>query len=66
MGYATDRWTAQLWLQNALDEPYQVRGFYFGLEPVWNEELQAHEYPDRKYVSFGDPAHFGLTAEYGF
>ncbi len=66
LGYDFGKWSVKLWGRNILDVRYEVRGFYFGLEPVWNEELQAHEYPDRKYVSFGDPAHFGLTAEYGF
>jgi hypothetical protein len=49
-----------------LDVRYATRGFYFGLEPIWNDELQDHEYPDKKYVSYGDPAHFGITLDFAF
>ena len=58
VGYATDRWTAQLWLQNALDEPYQVRGFYFGNEPPL--------FPPTLYVRQGDPRQFGMTVDLNF
>jgi hypothetical protein len=56
----------KVWGRNILDERYAVRGFYFGLEPVWNEELGDHEYPERKYLSYGDPVQFGVTVDYGF
>jgi len=58
VGYATDRWTAKLWLQNALDEPYQVRGFYFGNEPPL--------FPPTLYIRQGDPRHFGMTVDLNF
>jgi outer membrane receptor protein involved in Fe transport len=66
IGYNFGNWSIKLWGRNILDTRYATRGFYFGLEPIWNEELQDHEYPDKKYVSYGDPAHFGVTMEYGF
>ncbi len=66
VGYNFGNWSVKLWGRNILDIRYETRGFYFGLEPVWNEESQDHENLDKKYVSFGDPVHFGLTVEYGF
>jgi len=63
-GYDFGRWSVKLWGKNILDVRYATRGFYFGLEPIWNEELQDHEYPDKKYVSYGDPVHFGMTVEF--
>ncbi|MFQ6677293.1 MAG: TonB-dependent receptor [Fidelibacterota bacterium] len=65
-GYNFGDWSIKIWGRNILDTRYTTRGFYFGLEPIWNEELQDHEYPDRKYVSYGDPAHYGLTVDYEF
>ncbi len=65
VGYNFGNWSIKMWGRNILDTRYTTRGFYFGLEPIWNEELQDHEYPDKKYVSYGDPAHFGVTMEYG-
>ena len=65
-GYSFGPWSVKIWGRNILDARYATRGFYFGLEPIWNEDLQDHEYPDRKYVSFGDPAHFGLTLDFTF
>ncbi len=59
-------WSVKMWGRNILDVRYATRGFYFGLEPIWNDDIQDHEYPDRKYVSFGDPAHFGITLDYAF
>jgi outer membrane receptor protein involved in Fe transport len=66
VGYNFGKWSIKFWGRNFLDQRYATRGFYFGLEPIWNEELQDHEYPDKKYVSYGDPAHFGMTVEYKF
>ena len=59
-------WSIKLLGRNILDSRYATRGFYFGLEPIWNEELQDHGYPDKKYVSFGDPVYFGVTVDYNF
>lgn len=66
IGYDFGFWSVKLWGRNILDARYATRGFYFGLEPIWNEDLQQHEYPERKYVSYGDPAHFGLTVDFEF
>jgi len=66
VGYNFGDLSLKVWGRNILDERYTTRGFYFGLEPIWNEEIQDHEYPDKKYVSYGDPAHFGATLEYEF
>ena len=66
VGYDFGNWSVKVWGRNIIDARYATRGFYFGLEPIWNGELQDHEYPDRKYISFGDPAHFGITLDYAF
>ncbi len=66
MGYRFGLWSVKIWGRNIFDTRYATRGFYFGLEPIWNEELQDHEYPDKKYISYGDPAHFGLTLDFVF
>ena len=58
VGYVTDRWTAQLWLQNALDEPYSVRGFYFGNEPPL--------FQPTLYIRQGDPRQIGMTVDLNF
>jgi hypothetical protein len=66
IGYDFGNWSVRVWGKNILDVRYATRGFYFGLEPIWNEEHQDHEYPDKKYISYGDPAHFGMTLNYEF
>jgi hypothetical protein len=48
----------QLWLHNAFDECYPVRGFYFGNEPP--------DIPETLYVRLGDPRQAGLTATFSF
>ena len=57
-GYEAPRWSVHLWLRNALDERYPVRGFYFGNEPP--------DFPPRLYVRLGDPRQAGLTAAFRF
>ena len=47
-----------LWVRNALDTRYAVRGFYFGLEPP--------SYEDKLYIQWGDPISFGVTTKYEF
>ncbi len=47
-----------LWVDNLLDAHYAVRGFYFGLEPP--------DYPEKLYMTYGDPRHYGLTVKYKF
>jgi len=61
IGYHFGDFSIKIWGRNILDERYAVRGFYFGLEPVWNEEVQDHEYPYKKFVSYGNPLQFGVT-----
>ncbi len=43
---------------NMFDKRYAVRGFYFGLIPP--------EYRNQLWKSYGDPMHFGVTADYDF
>lgn len=58
IGYETERWTAQLWLRNAFDENYAVRGFFFENEPP--------DFPTRLYVRRGDPRQLGFTVDMRF
>ena len=57
-GYEAPAWSVHLWLRNALDERYPLRGFYFGNEPP--------DFPARLYVRLGDPRQAGLTAAIRF
>ncbi len=54
VGYTLENWTCTLWVKNALDEHYDVRGFYFANEPPYYDT-------PRKWVSQGDPRQVGLT-----
>ena len=58
VGFEADRWTAQLWLRNAFDERYAVRGFFFGNEPPL--------FPPTLYIRQGDPRHIGITVDMRF
>ena len=58
IGYDTDRWSAQLWARNLLDEHYPVRGFYFGNEPP--------NFPNELYLRFGDTRQIGVTIDMRF
>jgi iron complex outermembrane receptor protein len=58
IGYDAERWSAQLWARNLLDEHYPVRGFYFGNEPP--------NFPNELYVRFGDPRQVGITFDMRF
>ena len=58
VGYELERWTAQLWLRNAFDERYAVRGFYFGNEPP--------NFSPALYIRQGDPRQLGLTFDMRF
>jgi outer membrane receptor protein involved in Fe transport len=57
-GYEAERWSAHLWIRNALDEEYAVRGFYFGNEPP--------EWRDTRYVQLGAPRQAGISASWRF
>jgi len=58
VGKSFGKTQVSLWVQNALDERYTTRGFYFGLIPP--------DYPDQLWKSFGDPRQIGLTIDYSF
>jgi outer membrane receptor protein involved in Fe transport len=58
LGYQAERWAAQLWLRNAFDERYAVRGFYFGNEPPL--------FPPTLYIRQGDPRQAGVTFDWRF
>jgi len=58
VGYRAEQWALYAWGRNVLDERYDVRGFYFGVEPP--------NYEDTRYTHLGDPQHFGLTFEFDF
>jgi outer membrane receptor protein involved in Fe transport len=49
-------WSMKVWVQNALDEEYFVRGFYFGNRPP--------DFPAELYTRLGDPRHYGVTLAY--
>jgi outer membrane receptor protein involved in Fe transport len=57
-GFSSDRWTATLYVRNALNAHYAVRGFYFGNEPP--------DFPDKRYIQNGDPRQVGVRASFGF
>lgn len=57
-GYESERWTAQLWARNLLDETYAVRGFFFDNEPP--------DFPDTLYIRQGDPRQVGVTFDLRF
>jgi len=58
IGYEAERWTTQLWLRNAFDERYAVRGFFFGNEPP--------NFPATLYIRQGDPRQVGVTFDMRF
>ncbi len=57
-GYDVEEWTFSVWVRNAFDVDYAVRGFYFGNEPP--------DFPDTLYLRLGDPRHVGFTIERRF
>jgi len=58
LNYDIKSTSVSLWVRNALDTRYAVRGFYFGLEPP--------DYEDKLYIQWGDPLSFGVTTKYEF
>ena len=46
------------WGRNILNETYFTRGFFFGNEPP--------AFEDKLYTKYGDPATYGVTANYAF
>ena len=55
-GYDTGRWRADVWVRNALDRDYAMRGFFFGNEPP--------DFPERLYVQLADPRTVGATVSW--
>jgi iron complex outermembrane recepter protein len=47
-----------LWIRNALNKDYTVRGFYFGDQPP--------DFPNKLYTQLGDPRNFGLQMTVSF
>ncbi|MFT5499978.1 MAG: iron complex outermembrane receptor protein [Woeseiaceae bacterium] len=58
LGFEAERWTTQLWLSNAFDERYAVRGFFFGNEPPL--------FLPTLYIRQGDPRQIGITFDFHF
>ena len=54
LGYEMDGWEYIIWINNAFDENYDVRGFYFANEPPYYDS-------PKKWVSQGAPRQLGLT-----
>jgi outer membrane receptor protein involved in Fe transport len=57
-GYSSERWRAEVWVQNLFDRYYAQRGFFFANEPP--------EFVPRRYVQAGDPRHAGINVTYTF
>jgi len=57
-GYQSEKWTSQLWLRNAFDERYAVRGFFFGNEPP--------NFPLALFIRQGDPRQVGVSFDMRF
>jgi outer membrane receptor protein involved in Fe transport len=58
VGIDRERWSFDLWLRNAFDKRYAVRGFYFGNEPP--------DFPPTLYIRQGDPRQLGANFEVRF
>ena len=58
LGYQKDQWNAELWVRNAFDKYFSVRGFYFGNEPP--------NFQNTLYERHGDPRHSGVSLRYEF
>ncbi|MDX1517089.1 MAG: TonB-dependent receptor [Woeseiaceae bacterium] len=58
MGFSAGHWVATLWVRNAFDRSYAVRGFYFGNEPP--------DFPATLYTRPGDPRQAGVTIDWRF
>ncbi len=58
LGYDADAWKATLWIRNAFDEQYAVRGFFFGNEPP--------NFDPTLYTRPGDARQVGITFDMEF
>ncbi len=57
-GWRGEYWTLTFWGRNVLDKTYAVQGYSFGLEPP--------DYAETLYLTYGDPAQFGVTLDLAF
>ncbi len=57
-GWNSESWTLTLWGRNVLDKSYAVQGYFFGLEPPL--------YAEKLYLTYGEPARFGVTLDVRF
>jgi outer membrane receptor protein involved in Fe transport len=57
-GWRGEAWTLTFWGRNVLDKTYAVQGYAFGLEPP--------DYAETLYLTYGDPAQFGVTLDLAF
>ena len=57
-GWRGEAWTLTFWGRNVLDKTYAVQGYAFGLEPP--------DYAEKLYLTYGDPAQFGVTLDLAF
>ena len=58
LGFDADSWRASLWIRNAFDEQYAVRGFFFGNEPP--------NFEPTLYTRPGDARQVGITFDMEF
>jgi iron complex outermembrane recepter protein len=59
VSYTQENWDLTFWGRNITDEEYQTRGFYFGNDP-------RDFYTAKPYYQLGEPAVYGVTANYYF
>ncbi len=59
VGYDWQDWRFTIWVNNALDERYDVRGFFFANEPPWYDV-------QKKWVSEGAPRMLGVSVRRKF
>ncbi len=57
-GVKRDDWSAAVWVRNATDREYAVRGFYFADVPP--------NFPSQQFTQLGAPRRFGATVSYSF
>ena len=55
----TNDWTFTLWSRNLMDTEYDVRGYYFGIDPSLG-------YADATYTQKGEPRTIGLTVAWDY
>jgi iron complex outermembrane recepter protein len=57
-GWRSSSLEVALWIRNALNKDYRVRGFYFGDEPP--------DFPNKLYTQLGDPRNVGVQVTASF